>query len=237
MGDFSMSGVNDLRSHTAVANPNFQSHQAGQASESSIIRSIQFNGEQRDSADPHDQAPHHADKYIPQPNMMRHGPHDHDGQSTVVGAASIATTISTCATSITQDQGTVRVDHIFANGDTSSGRYSVGAKDSAKHGFMPQNLPGFGAFHDNLSQQGNHRLESRDSVRTWSTLPPLRFRGCPCIAPRRKREQERHRDAAGYSGHWLRRSRRMGRAVLQRAGLFTGSATLLRPRPCTPGTR
>jgi hypothetical protein len=51
-----------------------------------------------------------------------------------------------------QDQGTVRVDHDFSNGDTAMARYSLGAEN----GFSPssgvtsttENLPGFGAkFH------------------------------------------------------------------------------------------
>ncbi len=50
-----------------------------------------------------------------------------------------------------QDQGTLRVDRVFDNGDSAFARYSVGSET----GFMPQNLPGFGAFHDNLSQNAN----------------------------------------------------------------------------------
>src|SRR3981189_2979023 len=67
-----------------------------------------------------------------------------------------------------QDQGTVRVDHIFGNNDTVLARYSV----SAERGFSPsngstattENLPGFGADFDNLSQQAvaswNHVFSS-----------------------------------------------------------------------------
>src|SRR6185369_9140759 len=39
----------------------------------------------------------------------------------------------------------------FTNGDSLTGRYSL----SAENGFMPQNLPGFGAIHDNFSQHGS----------------------------------------------------------------------------------
>jgi hypothetical protein len=49
------------------------------------------------------------------------------------------------------NQGTVRVDHVFDAGDSLFGRYSA----SSETGFMPTNLPGFGAFHDNLAQNGN----------------------------------------------------------------------------------
>ncbi len=67
------------------------------------------------------------------------------------------------------DQGTARVDHIFNNGDGLFVRYSL----SAESGFTPttsmmnpvaQNLPGFGANFDNLSQQSvvswNHIFSS-----------------------------------------------------------------------------
>jgi hypothetical protein len=57
------------------------------------------------------------------------------------------------------DQGTVRVDHMFSSGDNLAARYSL----SAEHGFSPGDmvpslgslLPGFGSFHDNFSQQGS----------------------------------------------------------------------------------
>src|SRR5437879_9269073 len=51
----------------------------------------------------------------------------------------------------TNNQGTVRIDHTFANGDSRTGRYSL----SSENGFMTQNLPGFGSFHDNFSQHGS----------------------------------------------------------------------------------
>ena len=57
------------------------------------------------------------------------------------------------------DQGTIRIDHIFDRGDSLSARYSA----SSEHGFTPGEmasglgslLPGFGSFHDNFSQQGS----------------------------------------------------------------------------------
>jgi hypothetical protein len=48
------------------------------------------------------------------------------------------------------DQGTLRIDQQFSQNDTFFARYSAGGE----HGFMPENLPGFGYLHDNLSQQG-----------------------------------------------------------------------------------
>ena len=64
------------------------------------------------------------------------------------------------------DQGTLRIDHIFHNGDTLFGRLSIGAEN----GFTPTGsmmnpnaatLPGFGAKFDNLSQQ---------SVGSWNHI-------------------------------------------------------------------
>src|SRR5262249_10783738 len=51
----------------------------------------------------------------------------------------------------TANQATLRADHIMSSSDTFAARYSL----SAERGFMPQNLPGFGAFHDNFSQHGS----------------------------------------------------------------------------------
>src|SRR5712691_5522843 len=48
------------------------------------------------------------------------------------------------------DQATIRFDQTFKRGDGLFARYSF----SSERGFMPQNLPGFGAIHDNLSQNG-----------------------------------------------------------------------------------
>ena len=59
------------------------------------------------------------------------------------------------------DQATIRFDQTFKRGDSLFARYSF----SSERGFMPQNLPGFGAIHDNLSQNGtvgwNHVFSSR----------------------------------------------------------------------------
>ncbi len=49
------------------------------------------------------------------------------------------------------NQGTVRVDRVFDSGDTVFARYSA----SSETGFTPQNFPGFGAYNNNLSQNGD----------------------------------------------------------------------------------
>ncbi len=56
--------------------------------------------------------------------------------------------LDTRAERLTGDLLTARVDHSFAGGATLFGRYSVSQED----GFTPENLPGFGAFHDNRVQ-------------------------------------------------------------------------------------
>ncbi len=60
----------------------------------------------------------------------------------------------------TNDQGTIRIDQVFANGDSLIGRYSLSAESGFTPGEMPPGgvgslLPGFGSFNDNFSQQGN----------------------------------------------------------------------------------
>jgi hypothetical protein len=58
------------------------------------------------------------------------------------------------------DQGTVRIDEIFANGDSIVARYSLSAETGFTPGEMPPGgvgslLPGFDSFNDNFAQQGN----------------------------------------------------------------------------------
>jgi len=58
------------------------------------------------------------------------------------------------------DQETVRIDQIFAKGDSIVARYSLSAETGFTPGEMPPGgvgslLPGFGSFNDNFAQQGN----------------------------------------------------------------------------------
>ncbi|MEI9970388.1 MAG: hypothetical protein WDM87_17895 [Terracidiphilus sp.] len=89
--------------------------------------------------------------YTPQPNTMDMGGMTMMGQPTVIGAGNDANNyLETLKERMTDDQGTARVDHSFANGDTAFARYSLGSE----YGFMPQGLPGFGFSHDNFDEQG-----------------------------------------------------------------------------------
>jgi hypothetical protein len=92
--------------------------------------------------------------YIPAPNM----PQGMNGcGATMMGAPQVVGAGQDCNNYLdsrdehhVNDQGTVRIDHDFDRGDTLSARYSL----SGENGFMPINLPGFGTFHDDFSQNG-----------------------------------------------------------------------------------
>jgi hypothetical protein len=65
-------------------------------------------------------------KYTPQPNTMNMGGSTMMGQPTVIGAGNDANNyLDRRKERMTDDQGTVRVDHSFAKGDTAFIRYSV----------------------------------------------------------------------------------------------------------------
>jgi hypothetical protein len=82
------------------------------------------------------------------------------GAPTVVGAGNDCNNYVDVRNRLhSNDQGTVRIDHMFTRGDSLAARYSL----SSEHGFTPGEmvsglgslLPGFGSFHDNFSQQGS----------------------------------------------------------------------------------
>ncbi len=95
------------------------------------------------------------EKYVPQPNMdigMMSCGGAMTGVPGVVGAGMDCNNyLDVRNEHHVNDQGTVRIDHLFSNNDTLSARYSL----SSENGFMPINLPGFGANHDDFSQQGS----------------------------------------------------------------------------------
>src|SRR4029077_12111372 len=144
-GDFSMSNVKIYDPRTAVANPNFDPTKPTGPNNFPYTRS-QFPGNiiPSDRINPLLEAflMHH----VPMPNMMM-----------TSGAADSNNYLDVRNETHFQDQGTVRIDHNFLNGDTLFGRYSIGQEN----GFSPssgttsttENLPGFGANFDNRSQQ------------------------------------------------------------------------------------
>lgn len=94
-------------------------------------------------------------KYVPQPNLTA-SPMACGGA--MMGTPGVVGAGADCNNYLdirdehhVNDQGTVRIDHIFSNNNTLSARYSL----SSERGFMPIKLPGFGTSHDDFSQQGS----------------------------------------------------------------------------------
>ena len=155
-GDFSMSGVNIYDPATTQANPNYNPKLPVSPSNPQFTRQqFQYNGMM--NVIPPNRLNQAASimlqKYVPQPNltMGMMGGMTMMGQPTVVGAGNDANNYLDVRSEVHYtDQGTLRFDHDFNSGDTAFIRYSAGGE----HGFMPENLPGFGYLHDNLAQQG-----------------------------------------------------------------------------------
>jgi hypothetical protein len=155
-GDFSQSGVNiyDPASAPTANNPSYNPNLPASPSNPQYIRQqFQYNGVL--NVIPPSRLTQAAkimlNKYTPQPNSMNMGGMTMMGQPTVIGAGNDANNyLDTRKERMTDDQGTVRVDHSFASGDTAFFRYS----GASEYGFMPEGLPGFGLYHDNFSQQG-----------------------------------------------------------------------------------
>ncbi len=150
-GDFSQSGVNIYNPFSAHPNPNFNPAKPISQSNPQIIRD-QFPGNIIPANLISPVAFLFLQNYVPRPNTANMGSMTMMGQPTVVGFGSDSNNyLDVRNERHVTNQGTARLDHVFARGDTLVGRYSA----SSETGFMPQNLPGFGAFHDNLSQNAN----------------------------------------------------------------------------------
>jgi hypothetical protein len=151
-GDFSQSGHNIYDPTSTQANPSFNPKLPASPSNPQFIRSqLSYSGQ------PNVISPSRINPaaqlflrlYVPRPNMGMDGGVDSNNYLDVRNELQL------------EDQGTVRVDHIFSGGDTMFARYSLSKED----GFTPQNLPGFGAYDNNLAQHGviswNHVVSSR----------------------------------------------------------------------------
>lgn len=163
-GDFSKSGVDIYDPATTQPNPSFNPGQPVSKNNPQYIRQqFEYNGVK--NVIPPNRIVKAAaimlGKYTPRPNTSNMGGMDMMGQPTVVGAGNDANNYLDARNQhMYNDQGTVRIDHNFANGDNAFFRYSA----SGEHGFHPQGLPGFGFYHDDLAQQGvlewNHIFNS-----------------------------------------------------------------------------
>ncbi len=144
-GDFSMSGINIYDPTTAVKNPNYDPSKPTGPANYPYTRT-QFPGNVIPPDRINQQLEAFLLKYVPQPNMSMMG-----------SGADSNNYLDVRNETHFQNQGTMRIDHNFANGDTMFGRYSIGQEN----GFSPssgvtsttENLPGFGANFDNRSQQ------------------------------------------------------------------------------------
>jgi hypothetical protein len=155
LGDFSQSGVDIYDPASTAPNPTYNPALPVSKTNPQVIRQ-QFEYMGVKNVIPPTRLTSQAanimlTKYTPQPNTMNMGGSTMMGQPTVIGAGNDANNyLDTRHERMTDDQGTVRIDHSFANGDTTFFRYSA----ASEYGFMPEGLPGFGFNHDNLSQQG-----------------------------------------------------------------------------------
>jgi hypothetical protein len=154
-GDFSQSGVDIYDPASTQPNPGYNPALPVSTANPKVIRQ-QFEYMGVKNVIPPSRLTNQAanimlNKYTPQPNTMDMGSSTMMGQPTVIGAGNDANNYLDARNEhMTDDQGTIRVDHNFANGDTAFLRYSA----ASEYGFMPEGLPGFGMYHDNLSQQG-----------------------------------------------------------------------------------
>ena len=154
-GDFSDSGVKIYDPTSTYANPAYNPALPVSASNPQFLRKqFEYNGKL--NVIPPNRLNSVSSlmlqKYVPQPNQMSGMMGmTMNGQPTVVGAGNDSNNYLDLRNELhNTDQGTLRVDRDFSNGSTVFARYSA----QGEHGFMPENLPGFGYFHDNLAQQG-----------------------------------------------------------------------------------
>ena len=150
-GDFSQSGVTIFNPFSSRSNPNYDPSKPVSSTNSQILRDP-FPGNR---IPPELISPVPSimlNRYVPRPNMNGDAGMGMtmNGVPQVVGAGLDASNyLDVRNEHHVNDQGTIRIDRNFRSGDSLFGRYSLGAEN----GFTPQNLPGFGAWHDNLAQQ------------------------------------------------------------------------------------
>jgi hypothetical protein len=179
-GDFGMSGSNVYDPASAHPNPNFDPSKPAGPSNPKILRDL-FPGNMIPITRQSPVAYQFLNRYVPLPNNsmgvgtmggmnMGLGIGGSMGVPSVVGQGMDSNNYMDVENGIQKmNQGTARVDHIFNNGDSLFGRYSFGSET----GFTPQNLPGFGAYNDNLAQNANvtwTRIISPNLVNTASVV-------------------------------------------------------------------
>jgi hypothetical protein len=136
-GDFS-GGPAIYDPATARPNPAFDPGRPESPTNPRIIRD-QFPNNQIPASRINPVARAILEQFVPMPNIM-----GGDG----MGMGSASNYLDTRAQRLHSDQFNLRLDHSFANGSSAFVRYSLSNED----GFTPENLPGFGANHDNKVQ-------------------------------------------------------------------------------------
>jgi hypothetical protein len=152
-GDFSMAGVTIYNPFSSHANPSFDPTKPVSPTNPQVIRDpFPGNVIPANLIDP--KAAQFLRQFIPRPNMdmgMNGCGMSMMGAPTVFGAGVDCNNyLDVRNRHHVSDQATIRFDQTLKRGDSLFARYSF----SSERGFMPQNLPGFGAIHDNLSQNG-----------------------------------------------------------------------------------
>jgi len=164
-GDFTMSGTTVYDPASAHPNPSFDPSKPAGPKNPQILRDP-FPNNIIPAARLSPVAATFLNQYVPMPNIMgdmaNMGSSMGSNMGLGIGGAMGTPSVFGAGTDSNnyldvrderhqQDQGSLRVDRVFDKGDSVFARYSV----SSETGFMPQNLPGFGAYHDNLSQNSN----------------------------------------------------------------------------------
>jgi len=163
-GNFSKAGVTIYNPFSSHPNPNFDPTKPISPSNPQIIRDP-FTGNTIPQNLIDLKAQMFLSQYVPRPNLNMGV---NGCGMTMMGVPQVIGGGADCNNYLdvrnehhVTDQATIRFDQTFKRGDSLFARYSF----SSERGFMPQNLPGFGAIHDNLSQNGtlgwNHIFSSR----------------------------------------------------------------------------
>jgi hypothetical protein len=161
-GDFAGSGTAIYDPNTTHANPNYNAALPVSPANPTTLRDLFPN-----NAIPVSRINPAAFKflqgYVPQPNLMDGMMMGGMGMNMGLGIGGAMGVPSVVGSGLDSNnyldvenqrhrtnQGTVRVDRLLGDSGSVFARYSAGGEK----GFTPQSLPGFGAYHDNLSQNG-----------------------------------------------------------------------------------
>ncbi|HXG33393.1 MAG TPA: carboxypeptidase regulatory-like domain-containing protein [Bryobacteraceae bacterium] len=150
MGDFSEAGVNIFNPFSSRNNPDFDPSRPAGPTNPRILRDP-FPENRLPESLISPVASLMLNKYVPRPNTTGHMGMGMSmmGVPVVVGTGIASNNyLDVRKHRHAQDQGTLRLDRILSGGDMIFGRYSA----SRERGFTPENLPGFGAFHNNMAQ-------------------------------------------------------------------------------------